>query len=114
MPVFYVGMTKYKSNPGISQMCVLCDQFEVEDARHFILRCSYFSSERLAMLNEIDCIEDGSGRVLFDSNDDMLYTILGKPHKDLGCDQMMAIWLIILRYVPAMYRKNVKIKSGIG
>ena len=66
------------------------------------------------MLNEIDCIEDGSGRVLFDSNDDMLYTILGKPHKDLGCDQMMAIWLIILRYVPAMYRKNVKIKSGIG
>ena len=48
---------------------------------------------------------------VFDNNIDMLYTILGKPHRDLGCDQMMAIWLIILRYVPAMYRKNVNFKT---
>ena len=37
---------KYKNAPGTPQMCDLCDCFEVEDAQHFILRCSYFANEK--------------------------------------------------------------------
>ena len=50
MPVCCVEMTKYKSNPGMLQMCDLCSKFELEDARHFILRCPYFLSERMVLV----------------------------------------------------------------
>ena len=105
---------KYKNVPGTSQMCVLCDDFEVEDARHFILRCSYFANERNAMLNEISQIDNDANQIFVDNNCDMLYTILGKPHAELDDGHMMAVWLIILKYVSIMYKRNVKSKSGIG
>ena len=95
-------------------MCDLCNDFEIENARHFILKCPYFACERNTMLREIDQIEDGSGTVLFDNNVDMLYTILGRPNERLNGVQMEKIWLIILKYVPAMYRTNLRSKRGIG
>ena len=66
------------------------------------------------MLNEISQINDDIDQVLFDNNSDMLYTILGKPHIGLDDEHMMAVWLIILKYISIMYKRNVKFKSGIG
>ena len=66
------------------------------------------------MLSEIDQIEDGSGTIFFENNVDMLYKILGRPNKNLNEEQMERIWSIILKYVPIMYKTNVKMKSGIG
>ena len=105
---------KYKNLAGTARMCDLCNDFEIENARHFILKCPYFACERNTMLREIDQIEDGSGTVLFDNNVDMLYTILGRPNERLNGVQMEKIWLIILKYVPAMYRTNLRSKRGIG
>ena len=95
-------------------MCDLCNEFEIEDARHLILKCPFFECERVSMLSEIDQSEDGSGTIFFENNVDMLYKILGRPNKNLNEEQMERIWSIILKYVPIMYKTNVKMKSGIG
>ena len=37
-------------------MCDMCNEYEIENARHFILQCSFFNEERDTMLCEIDQI----------------------------------------------------------
>ena len=37
---------KLKSLVGTTRMCDLCNCFEIEDARHFVLRCPFFACER--------------------------------------------------------------------
>ena len=66
------------------------------------------------MFNEIYQVEDGSGITFFGNNVDMLYTMLGRPNNQLTDEQMEKIRLIILKYVAAIYRINVKLKSGVG
>ena len=105
---------KYKNQTGVNRMCDLCDNFETEDVRHFILRCPYFHHERTSMLTEIERINDGSGTIFFDDGVDMLYRLLGRSHPDLDDLQNEKIRLIILRYIADMYRKNVKEKRGVG
>ena len=105
---------KYKGLAVTAKTCDLCNEFEVEDARHLLTRCPYFVNERDAMFNEISQIEDGSGIVFFESNVDLLFSLLGRPVDSLDPEQMERIWLIILRYVSGMYRECVRYKRGIG
>ena len=106
---------KLKGLPGTAQMCDLCNAFEVEDARHFLLRCpNYFECERVKMLREINQIKDDAGPLVGDNGYDMRYTILGRPYVELNEDQMMKIWLVILKSVSTMYKKNMECKRGIG
>ena len=105
---------KYKSKMRTERMCDICDQFEVEDARHFLVRCPYFQIERNNMLHEIQRVVNESGATLTDGDNDMFLNILGRPIVNLTEAQMEAIWLIILEYVASMYMRNVRHKSGIG
>ena len=65
------------------------------------------------MLNEIEQICDSSGIAYFNDKVDMVYRLLGRPHGDLNEPQTEMILLIILKYIPDMYRKNMKHKRGI-
>ena len=95
-------------------MCDLCDQYEVEDARHFLCSCSYFQTERDNMLFDMQQVVYESGATLTNGNNDLFLNILGKPIDNLTEAQMEAIWFIILEYVAPMYLRNVNHKSGIG
>ena len=66
------------------------------------------------MFREIGVICDEFGFEVFDNSYDMLYTILGRPHVDLSENHMEKIWLVILKSVSVMYKKNMKYKRGIG
>ena len=37
---------KYKNVAGTARMCDLCNEFEIEDARHLILKCPFFKCVR--------------------------------------------------------------------
>ena len=104
---------KYKNQLGTARMCNLCDMFEIEDARHFILRCPYFAHSRNTKLREIDSLTDRT-QPFFDDNVDMLHRLLGRPHGNVSEIQAETILLIILRTVSTMYKENMKQKKGIG
>ena len=105
---------KYKNLARTTRMCTLCDSFEIEDARHFILMCPYFVQQRGIMLNEIEAVIEGPDLNFFDDNEDMLYRLLGRPHVNLNEIQSKTILLIIVRTVASMYRENMRQKKGIG
>ena len=105
---------KYKNQLGTARMCNLCDNFEIEDARHFILRCPYFANQRSTMLNEIDAVIGAPRISFFDDNVDMLYRLMGRPHCNISEAQPEAILLIIVKTVASMYRENMRQKRGIG
>ena len=67
-------------------MCNLCDNYQLEDVRHFILLCPYFQQERDAMIIEINMIEAGQVPILNDNRNDMLYTILGRSVEGLNVE----------------------------
>ena len=105
---------KYKNQMGTTHMCNLCDNFEIEEAKHFILVCPYFAQQRSTMLNEIEAVIGASGLSFFDDNVDMLYRLLGRPHSNVSEAQSETILLIILKTVASMYRENMRQKRGIG
>ena len=94
-------------------MCNLCDMYEVEDARHFILRCPYFTQMRNVMLREIEALNEGN-QAFFDDDVDMLYRLLGRPHGDVSEVQTEMSLLVILKSVSTMYKENMKQKKGVG
>ena len=105
---------RYKNQVGTNRMCNLCDRYEVEDARHFILLCPYFAQQRNLMLQEIDAVTGTTGHNFFEDNVDMLYRILGRPNCNLNAMQSETIWFIILRTIASMYRENMRQKKGVG
>ena len=105
---------KYKSQLGTNRMCDMCNEYETEDARHLVLHCSSFNDVRDIMMYEIDQIVNVVGTPLFRHDTDMLFTMLGRRNEDLSEQTQEDIWLVILKYVSIMYRKNLKHKSGIG
>ena len=95
-------------------MCNLCDNFEIEDARHFILHCPFFQNEREPMYNEFNKVDDNSGTILNKCNTDMFYILFGRTVDGLKEYQMERIWLIVLEFVSSMYKDIVKRQRGIG
>ena len=59
-------------------MCDLCDRFEIEDARHLILHCSFFHNSRTSMFESINEVEMSADFVLNECNVDVLYILLGR------------------------------------
>ena len=105
---------RLKRQYGVDKMCNLCDMYEQEDAKHLVLNCPYYHIERNMMLHEIDEIDDGSGQLLAYANNNMLFSLLGGSIVGLSESQNEKIWLISLRYISAMYTKNMNVKKGVG
>ena len=95
----------------IKKLCTLCDQHAIEDARHFIMHCQFFQSEREEMFNEICRIDETIGQAILDSQTDILFIILVRAMENVSETVMDKIWRIVLNYVYWMYRKNSKEKK---
>ena len=73
------------------KMFDLCDNFEIEDARHIVLHCPFFQYERDLMFNEIQRYDAHILPALNGCNVDMLYILLGRNIHGLTDVQMEQI-----------------------
>ena len=105
---------RLKRQSRMQRMCTLCDQYAVEDARHFLLQCPFYQVERERMFFEISNVDISIDQAITDAGIDILYIVLGHSIEGV-CDQFMEeIWIIILNCVTVMYLKNTQEKRGVG
>ena len=95
-------------------MCTLCDCYEVEDARHFILHCDFFHIDRVNTLHDISRVDGCIDNAIRDTDKDILYMILGHPIDNVNEDLMEQVRLIVLNAISHMYWKNSNEKRGVG
>ena len=105
---------KLKNQTPIAKMCELCDLYEIEDARHLVLHCSFFNRKRNEMMNEISKLGDTVNAAIRNADCDILYILLGRPLAELNPRDMERVWLVSLEYISSMYLENVMRKRGIG
>ena len=94
---------RLKSLTRMHRLFNFCDVHAVEDARHFILHCTFFQSDRDKMLNEISNIHESVERAMRESRVEILYIVLGHPIENLSD-----------RISIKCTQKNSKEKLGVG
>ena len=94
---------KSRNQSRVNKMCVLCDRYEVEDARHFLLHCPFFHQERVKMLNDISNVDIGIDDAIRDTGKDILHVILGYPTDGISEELMERIRIIVLNAVSLLY-----------
>ena len=105
---------KLKGTVPSERSCTLCDNFEIEDTNHMVMRCEYHNDTRRAMFYAFDSIPDGLGRYIVDQSNNILSTILGRVCIGINVKSMFPFWIIASKYVSSMYWNVVRQRRGIG
>ena len=94
------------------RMCNLCDQFQIEDARHLILQCPFFQELRDEMMTKIDNLGDEVRDAISAANIDILYILLGYTLEGLNIELMDELRMISLEFISQIYHISVNKKEG--
>ena len=86
------------------RMCNRCDLGILEDARHIIMQCPYFTEERTDMFNEIEHVSNTWADKISNQGYDILHVLLGKQPLDTTFEEMIHVWLISGKYINDIYR----------
>ena len=92
----------------------ICDQFQIEDARHMIIHCPNFQDIRDEMMTMIDNLGVEVRNAIATANIDILYILLGYTLVGLDVDLMDKIRMISLKFIPRIYHLSANKKKGIG
>ena len=76
------------------------------------MQCPDLQRQRGDMMGEIAGLEGGFGPTILNSDEDLLYVLLGKSVEGFTWEQMVSVWKISSKHIASMYK--AKIKSGIG
>ena len=98
----------------VDKMCELCSKYEVEDAKHVILYCTYVNEIRAEMYECFNAMPDNLCMSILDGSDNIYYTLLGKPCKEIDENIYREFNVIASSYISKMYRMVVRDRQGIG
>ena len=107
-----VDDVRLKGSTVAARFCTSCDLSAMEDARHLIMQCPKWQSERTELMAEILNISDGTGQALLESQCDLLYVLMGKHARGFTYEQMVGVWTMSAWHIARMY--NRKVRQGIG
>ena len=88
------------------RICNKCELGILEDIKHLLMQCPYYTEERTQLQHSIQLI----GTELSDRiNDPPIYfnTIMGKQPEDTGFQEMIAIWLMTGDHISKLYKRTV-------
>ena len=105
---------RLKRSSIAARFCPFCDMAQEDNITHLVMQCPRFQQERTSLFEEIRALPDGIGIYILDMERDIMSTLLGRHATNCVIEQMEEIWLISSRFIAMMYKKNLKLKAGIG
>ena len=91
-----------------NKMCSNCDLGILEDVKHIVMQCPFYSDERIKMHDLLSNLEsDCAVRVVAD-NQNFFYNVMGKHPEGMSFQAMIEIWLISGDCITNMYRQAIK------
>ena len=66
------------------------------------------------MFTKIRSLQGGYGVMFLDETNDVFSFLLGKELENISVANMQEIWLAAGKYILSMYRRNLKLKRGVG
>ena len=73
-----------------------------------------FHQEITNLFEELREIPGNIGTLMLERENDISSILLGRCGEDFSIEQMEMVWLIAGRHIDIMYRRNLKLKEGIG
>ena len=71
------------------KMCDRCDLGILENARHIILQCPFFSQERANMFNELEDVSETCTSRISNQGHAIMHILLGKQPENITFDKML-------------------------
>ena len=105
---------RLKGSQPTEKMCVLCDEYALEDVKHVALQCTFTDELRKEMFLKISEMPGGVGNTLLEHSENILFTLLGKWCSDVDDHANLAFNEITSTYISRMYRITIKDRPGIG
>ena len=100
--------TDYRlKKPFSFKMCERCDIGILEDARHVILQCPFFSGQRVNMFSEIEDVCPIWKLSISYQGYDILHILLGKQPNNITFEEMLDVWLIAGKHISSIYRSVI-------
>ena len=96
--------------PKLLKVCDLCDMYQMEDASHLILHCSFHEAARKTMMESIETLWPST----FREDPDILNVLLGKNIGTINFYLMIEIWICAGKAISSMYYKVLKNRTGVG
>ena len=94
--------------------CELCETFEMEDAKHLILNCSYVNDIRQDMFTEINNAYNGIGEIFLQNSDNTYATLQGRVNPMFSEEVNFEILGIIANHIYQMYAMFIKEGNGVA
>ena len=103
-----------KRHKRSDRACSLCDLYEDDNVKHFVMQCPRLQPERTIMFREINEIEGRCGRVILSNSVNTLGVLLGRHVDDLPQELMDEVWLLAAKHIGKMYYRCLSLRKGIG
>ena len=82
----------------------MCDLGILENARHIIMQCPFYSEERASMFMEIEGMCNIRNDKIRKQEYDIMHILLRKQPVDTTFEEMLQLWLISGKYISNIYR----------
>ena len=107
-------LDKPRNENVMSKRCELCETFEMEDANHLMLNCSYVNDIRQNMFTEINNAYNGIGEIFMQNSDNTYATLLGRVNPMFTEEINFEILGIIAYHIYQMYTMFIKERNRVG
>ena len=89
------------------RICTKCELGILEDIKHLLMQCPYYTEERKQLQHSIQLIGTELSDRIINDPPNYFNTIMGKQPEDTDFQEMIAIWLMTGDHISRLYKRTV-------
>ena len=99
---------RIKKKTHSHKICTRCDLGLVEDIRHLLMQCPFFSTDMRSLYEYLDQSDSDIAPRVANDTQNYFYIIMGKQPDYASFKDMVEIWLVTGEYITKIYRRAIE------